>query len=141
MKINRLDTSKQKYFIFWLFFWYILGFIYFLVYSLPTVTIFNLEESLIIEGSTIVIADYSIVKVLIFAVIWPLLLGVLSTVGVLLSAEVVGYDYSSNPLLLILLYYGKLLSDYFFIFILGILSGILVYVAKKTKNASNIVKT
>ncbi|MFX0016903.1 MAG: hypothetical protein ACFFB2_19605 [Promethearchaeota archaeon] len=109
----------------WLLVWYFLGFLYMVISFLPSVSVWNIQESLNFEDSSLNIESKSIVQVLLSAALWPIILVALLTVGLLIGGEVVGYEYSSNIPLLILLYYIKVVQAFLILFLTGILSGII----------------
>ncbi|MFX1249110.1 MAG: hypothetical protein ACFFBQ_17100 [Promethearchaeota archaeon] len=109
----------------WLLVWYFLGFLYMVISFLPSVSVWNIQESLNFEDSSLNIESKSIVQVLVSAALWPIILVALLTVGLLIGGEVVGYEYSSNIPLLILLYYIKVVQAFLILFLTGILSGII----------------
>lgn len=149
MDRNRDNQSRYRYrtkaILLWLIVWYIGGFLYMLISFLPQVTIWSLEESITIEGNFIVgsidIESGSIVKAFIFAVIWPLLCGVLFTGGWILAGEIVGNSVSRSSPIVILYYYIKLVQVYLPLFGIGFISGLItISVRKITRTDSKLKK-
>ena len=128
MNYNYVYSTRIKYLSLWIVLLYGLGSLFLVIQALPNITIFSIENSLIREGSKIILADHSIVKAITLGLLWPLLLGVQLTFGVFLSAEVVGYEYSSNLPLLFALYYWELFLEYLPIALIGVFCGAFVFV-------------
>ncbi len=77
----------------------------------------------------------SIVHAIVFSAIWPIICGIFFTVGLLIGGEFVGYEYSLNLPLLIILYYIKVIQLYLPVFVIGFISGIItsIFVKNRTR--------
>ena len=137
--MNNSDQSKYqtfvRYFPLWLLIWYFLGVIYVLVITLPSVSNWSIQESITREG-TLFMGSYhiesdSIVNVLFFAILWPVLLLILYTIGWMFAGEIVGYAYDPSSPTIIIIYYVKLTLSYLPIFLIGLLSGLIVLILVK----------
>jgi len=116
-KIERIHSNfvvLRSYLPSWLILWYFLGCLYMFISGLQSVTIWSIPEPIINEGDFFSTHSQefhpgSIGHLILFSALWPIEVGVLFTFGLLLGGEIVGYEYSSNLPLLIILYYIKMI--------------------------------
>ena len=129
--------SISKFILLWLVIWYLIGFLYMFISVLPSVSIWSIQESITYEGNFLIgssdIESGSIVHALFFSATWPILCGFFFTVGLLIGGEFVGYEYSSNLPILIILYYIKVIQLYLPVFVIGFISGIITLILAKNR--------
>ncbi|MFX0181450.1 MAG: hypothetical protein ACFE95_00100 [Candidatus Hodarchaeota archaeon] len=125
--------SRSNYILLWFVIWYLIGFLYAFISGLPSVTTWNIQESLTREGSSTIIESGSIVHILVFSATWPIIYGAFFTVGWIIGGEFVGTGASSNSPLIILLYYIKLVQYSLPIFVIGFISGLIALIPVKIR--------
>ncbi|MFW9854895.1 MAG: hypothetical protein ACFFFG_07525 [Candidatus Thorarchaeota archaeon] len=127
----------------WIVIWYLLGILYFFILAQPSVSVWSLADSITIEslsGNSFSINNGSIVHSIFSAVLWPVILFALITVGWLIAGEMVGSLYDSTSPYIFGIYYTKLAQSYLPIILIGFISGltafILVLILKKVRKLS-----
>ncbi|MHA1968808.1 MAG: hypothetical protein ACW964_13515 [Candidatus Hodarchaeales archaeon] len=142
MDKTKLPQSKYqsgtRYILLWFAFSYLFGCLYLFISILPSVSIWSIQESIIIKGNFFIgsadIVSGSIVNALFLAILWPIHLVVLFGFGWLLAGEIVGYEYDSSLPLVFLVYYIKLTQLYLPIFVIVFVTGLIMWIIVKKRS-------
>jgi len=141
-KIERIQSNfvvLRSYLPSWLILWYFLGCLYVFISGLQSVTIWSIPEPIINEGDFLITHSQefhsgSIGNLILLSALWPIIVGVLFTFGLLLGGEIVGYEYSSNLPLLIILYYIKAIQSCLPLSLIGLISGFIVFLKSRIRS-------